>query len=108
MRVEVSAYCPNRKRRRRLTHGGGTLECKGKLQVVLTIPVILSVKSMRDPRSPERTISARWLRHGKRVDAVTVRKAFEDPTLHDIVCGLCGWSLRRSIQALSKAPRRKP
>lgn len=104
----MSAYCPNRKRRRRLSHGGGALECKGRLEVHLTVPVILRVKSMRDPRSPERTLSARWLRHGMRVKPAVLRAAFADPTLHDIRCGLCGWSLRRSITSLSKPTRRKP
>jgi hypothetical protein len=96
----VSAACPNRRRHRRLAHGGGTLECSGRLEVVLSVPVILPLKSMRAPSVPEKALPARTLRSGIRIPAATLRAAFEDPTLRDIVCSKCGWSLRKATSIL--------
>lgn len=103
----MAAFCPNRNRRRRLAYGGGVLECRGRLEVHLLAPIVLPVKSMREPTSPERTLSARPLRSGVRIPAGGLRAAFADPALRDIACSACGWSLRRATAALSNRRRKK-
>lgn len=101
----MSATCPNRHRRRRIAHGGGSLECRGTLEVHLSVPVILKVKSMRDPGSVERTLTVRPLKSGVRVPANDVRLAYH--ATRDIVCASCGWSLKASVAQLNARKRRR-
>lgn len=104
----MSASCPNRKRHRRIAHGGGSLECSGHLEVHIAVPVVLPMKSMRAPGVPERSLPLRVLRSGLRVPAATLRAAFEDPALRDVVCSRCGWSLRKATSVLRARRRYAP
>lgn len=103
----MSACCPNRSRHKRLSPAGGSPACQGTLEVVLSVPVVLPLKSMRDPSSPEKALPVRVLRSGVKIPAATLRAAFEDPALRDVVCSKCGWSLRRATGALRARRRAK-
>jgi len=101
----MAATCPNRTRHKRVHSGGGQPGCKGKLEAILSVPVVLPIKSMRDPFSVERTLPSRPLKHGVRVKAETIRATFQTPALRDVICPKCKWTLSRSLAAVRRSKR---
>ncbi len=97
--------CPNRTRTKRLTPAGGTLQCRGQLQVVLTVPVVLNCKSLRRPYSPETTLPRRALGKSVRVPSTALLEAFASKVTSDIRCSACGWSYRRLMSGLAAKRR---
>lgn len=100
----MSVMCPNRNRTKRLTRGGGKPGCQGRLEVVLTVPVVLSCKSLRTPHDPERTLPRRALK-GVRVPGGALLEAFHSRSTSDIRCPSCGWSYRKLQSGLSPKVR---
>jgi hypothetical protein len=97
--------CPNRTRTKRLTPAGGTLGCRGALQVVLTVPVVLKCKSLRMPHSPEATLPRKVFGRSVRIPSGALLEAFASKVTSDIVCSSCGWSYRRLMSGLKRKAR---
>lgn len=97
--------CPNRTRTKRLTPAGGTLGCRGELQVVLTVPIVLKCKSLRMPHSPEATLPRKALGRSVRVPSNALLEAFTSKVTSDIRCSACGWSYRRLMAGLAAKKR---
>jgi hypothetical protein len=99
--------CPNRTRKRRLGHGGGTPGCRGKLAVILTAPVMLPLA--RWPRGGagmppfESALPARARRRGVRIRPSELALAYQGA---DIVCQSCQWSLRKLLAGLKTRRKR--
>lgn len=94
--------CLNRRRGKRTIptpDRGGVPYCRGHLVVVLTVPVIVTLKSWRDER-PETMLPARLLRSGVRVRPELVVAALRSSSTHDVRCSTCAYSRNSAKAAL--------
>jgi len=102
----MAVKCPNRTRTKRISKAGGTPGCQGRLEVILTVPIVVPCKSLQRPYSAEATLTRRALK-GARVKPDAILEAFASKATSDIRCSLCGWSYRRLMAGLNlKAKKR--
>jgi hypothetical protein len=103
---EVMARCPNRSRKK-AGLGGGHPGCEGSVELVLQVPVVLTLK--RIPRGSdgfEELATSNVRKYGKRVQPETLERMVHQGK-YDCVCSLCGWSLNKAVAQVSKSKGRK-
>ena len=90
------AKCPNRNRKR-VGLGGGQPGCMGRVELVVSVPVVLACKRLPRGADGANTLMTHRARHsGVRV-AGDVLKRLVDAGKYDTVCDQCGWSLNRAV-----------
>lgn len=101
------AKCPNRNRKT-TSAGGGRPGCRGVVEIVVSVPVVLTCK-----RLPKLTDGFKDLvktsvqKHGVRVSPDAIRKQI-DQERYDVQCPECGWSLQAAIKKCQHIrPRKK-
>lgn len=87
------AICPNRTRKKRIGPGGGRVGCRGRLELILSVPLVLPVKGIPKVNTDSFRSMAHWQARtsGVRIKPDTLAKAYIAG--RDIRCSECGWSL---------------
>lgn len=100
------AKCPNRNRKR-AGLGGGHPGCEGTVELVLQVPVVISLKRLpRGSDGFEELATQRVRRAGVRVQPESLERLVHHGK-YDCICSICGWSLNKAVAQVSKSRGRK-
>lgn len=105
----MSANCPNRLRTKRVSPGGGSLLCPGKLEARFLVSLSFPAKRMSRGTVTQRfedTIGKYWQLHGKRVSGHELAAAQANGQW-DMCCDTCNFALSRLKAAAKKQTKRR-